>query len=222
MRVYIAGPMTGRPAYNVEAFQAAAYLWGLDGHDVVTPFECNSVVWRRHHGRDFDPHTDRCEWGDPVLREMFAEDVKALASAETVAFLAGWEQSKGARMEHALATTLGIPCVDAVRRQPLAPAPESVCQEADRLVSGDRGAAYGHPFDDYTKTGTIWGAILHGWAKEAAASPVPVAVPPDLAILCMIGVKLSREVHASKRDNRVDTCGYAKCLDMVREHQGRA
>jgi len=221
VRAYIAGPMSGYKAYNAEAFEAAAFLWREAGHDVVTPFDCNSVVWQRHYGQPFNPYHDTCDWGDPILKEMFAEDVRALCSADVIAFLNGWQKSKGATLEHKLATSLGIPCVDAVTRQPLTAPTESVCQEADRLVSTDRGAAYGHPFDDYTKTGTIWGALLHGWAKEAAASETPVPVPPDLAILCMIGVKLSREVHASKRDNRVDACGYAKCLDMVRERQGK-
>jgi hypothetical protein len=96
---------------------------------------------------------------------------------------------------------------------------ETVLQEADRIVSTDRGAAYGHPLDDYTKTGTIWGAMLHGWAKEAAESTTPVPVPPELACLMMIGVKLSREVNAHKRDNLVDTAGYAKCVQMIHEER---
>jgi hypothetical protein len=98
---------------------------------------------------------------------------------------------------------------------------ETILQEADRLVSGDRGAHYGHPLDDYTKTGTFWGAMLHGWAKEAAASTTPIPVPPELAALMMIAVKLSREVHVHKRDNLVDTAGYAKCVQMIHEERTR-
>lgn len=94
---------------------------------------------------------------------------------------------------------------------------ETILDEAKRLVHGERGADYGHPIHDYTRTGTIWGAILHEWAKKAAASPVPIPVPPDLAILCMVGVKISREVNKPKRDSRVDIAGYAECLDMVQE-----
>lgn len=54
---------------------------------------------------------------------------------------------------------------------------ETILQEAQRLVHGDRQGSYGHPLDDYTRTGTMWGAILHEWAKAAAASPVPLPVP---------------------------------------------
>lgn len=207
-KVYIAGPMTGKPGYNVVAFEAAAFLWQRDGWNAVTPFECNSVVWRRHHGRDFDPWKDECDWGHRVLREMMAEDLNALCSADAVAFLAGWEQSKGARLEHALATNLGLPCLDAVTRMPIQPPPETILGEAERLVSHDRQADYGHPIEDFTRTGRIWGAILG----------IP-DVSPDQVALCMVGVKMSREVNKPKRDNRVDMAGYTKTLELVRERQ---
>ena len=45
-----------------------------------------------------------------------------------------------------------------------------------------------------------------------------------LTIYCMIAVKISRECHRPKRDNRVDIAGYAEALDMVvnyREHGER-
>ncbi len=80
---------------------------------------------------------------------------------------------------------------------------ESVCAEADRLVSGDRGSSYGHPLDDFSKTAAFWSPILG------------VQVTPEQVALCMIQVKQSRELNRPKRDNMVDTCGYAKCLDMV-------
>lgn len=98
---------------------------------------------------------------------------------------------------------------------------ETILQEAQRLVHGDRGDAYGHPLDDYTRTGTIMGAILWEWAKEAAKAPAPIAVPPELAALCMIGVKLSREVNHPKRDNRTDAAGYAECVDMIHAERAR-
>jgi hypothetical protein len=90
------------------------------------------------------------------------------------------------------------------------PSSETVCQEADRLVSGDRGSAYGHPLDNFTHTGRLWAPIL-GLDE----------VTPEQVALCMIGVKLSRECHKSKRDNATDIAGYAKCLDLVREEKAR-
>jgi hypothetical protein len=88
---------------------------------------------------------------------------------------------------------------------------ESILQEAQRLVHGPRQESYGHPFSDFSRTGRIWGAILG----------VP-DIPPDKVALCLIGVKISREVNAPKRDNRVDTAGYAEALDLVRQRQDSA
>lgn len=102
------------------------------------------------------------------------------------------------------------------------PEKQNILQEADSLTAGDRGADYGHPLDDYAKTGMIWGALLHKWSKESAASNHPIPVPPELACLMMVGVKLSREVNKHKRDNLVDGCGYLRCVEMIHERKGHA
>lgn len=102
------------------------------------------------------------------------------------------------------------------------PEKQDILQEADSLTAGDRGADYGHPLDDYAKTGMIWGALLHKWSKESAASNHPIPVPPELACLMMVGVKLSREVNKHKRDNLVDGCGYLRCVEMIHERKGHA
>lgn len=121
--------------------------------------------------------------------------------------------------ELAVSRALRLPEYDAETLEPMPE--ETILQEAHRLVHGDRGTAYGHPLDDYSRTGMIWGGLLYEWAQEAGRSPVPVPVPAELAILCMIGVKMSREVNKRKRDNRVDIVGYAECLDMTRRERAR-
>lgn len=88
---------------------------------------------------------------------------------------------------------------------------ESALQEAQRLVHGARNVDYGHPIDDYTRTGRLWGAIL-GIGD----------IDPRICCLMMAAVKISREVNAPKRDNRVDLAGYAECAQMVAERQGKA
>jgi len=84
---------------------------------------------------------------------------------------------------------------------------ESILFEAHNLVHGVRGEDYGHPYHDFSRTAKIWSAILG------------IEVTPQQAILCMIAVKISRECHRPKRDNRVDIAGYAEALDMVVEFQ---
>jgi len=93
----------------------------------------------------------------------------------------------------------------------------AVWEEARTLRSSPqglllRGQDYGHPYEDFSRTAKIWSAILG------------IEVTPQQAILCMIAVKISRECHRPKRDNRVDIAGYAEALDMVvnyREHGER-
>lgn len=229
MRIYIAGPMTGHESYNVHAFERAARHWRLKGHEVETPFDANSRVWQRHHGCDFDPHTDTCDYGDPILREMFAEDVATLCRSDAIVLLDGWGRSRGATMEKALANLLGIPALDMhgqpVDRPEPATESETVLQEAQRLVHGDRGASYGHPIDDYTATGRIWAATLDRWLRKQPGfedTPPFPDIDPRIAALMMVGVKLSREAHKPKRDNRTDMAGYAECVDMIAERQEAA
>lgn len=105
MKVYIAGPMTGHPSYNVTAFETEREKWRKTGHDVTTPFDCNSVVWLRLYGRPFNPHKDTCDYGDPILTEMLQQDIRALLRADVVVFLPGWPTSRGASMEAVIAST---------------------------------------------------------------------------------------------------------------------
>jgi len=111
MRVYIAGKMTGQPFYGYKRFMLAKRWWESYGHEVSTPFEANSRVWWRHHGRAFDPYQDRCDWGDPLMKEMFTEDVAELLVSDAIAVLGGWEESRGTRLEVRIAEQFGIPVI---------------------------------------------------------------------------------------------------------------
>lgn len=82
---------------------------------------------------------------------------------------------------------------------------ESISQEADRLVNGDRGKAYGHPSRNFQLTADLWSVILG------------VPVTPAQVALCMVQVKIARELHAPKRDNLVDAIGYILTYEKVLE-----
>ena len=119
MRVYIAGPMTGRVAYNVGAFEDAAGQWIMWGFTAVTPFEASNVVYRRHFGRNFDPFNDVCDYGEPMLHEIFTENIKLLLSCGAIALLPGWRESRGATVEYAIARLFGLAAYDAETHVPL-------------------------------------------------------------------------------------------------------
>lgn len=201
MRVYIAGPMTGLPEFNFPAFHEAAAAWRSAGWTVLNPAE------------SFDGATDR------PYKEYAEHDVKLIRSCDAIAMLPGWDgpTARGSVWERELALLLGLTVYDAA--SPVPPPPkESVLQEAQRLVHGDRGAAYGHPFFDYRCTGKVWAGLLEHWLHGIGflddLQEFPT-IPPRIAAEMMIGMKLSREMNKSKRDNRTDSAGYAECAQMI-------
>lgn len=213
MRVYIAGPMTGRALFNFPAFDYAAAQWKAAGWEVVSPADLTRAYWREHFSEEFDPeNTDpRIVAGGDIYREFLRHDIAAIAHCDVIALLPGWEKSSGVAKELAVARLLALDVLNADTFQPITPPNESAVQEAHRLVHGERGADYGHPIDDYTRTGRMWGAIL-GIGD----------IDPRIACLMMAAVKISREVNKPKRDNRVDLAGYAECVQMIHERQSAA
>jgi hypothetical protein len=81
--------------------------------------------------------------------------------------------------------------------------PEDIAGYAAQLVSEERQGEYGHPLDNYNRAAQIWSVIL---GAEVTAEQVA---------LCMIGMKIAREVHKPKADTVVDIIGYALTLHMV-------
>lgn len=85
----------------------------------------------------------------------------------------------------------------------------TILAEAEAAVYGDRQADYGHPRQDFTRTAILWtGLLQHKLADGEHITPEDIA-------RCQIAVKLARDVHAPKRDNRVDIAGYALTLDRL-------
>lgn len=86
---------------------------------------------------------------------------------------------------------------------------ESVLEEAQRIVGGDRADSYGHPRRDFERTALIWESVLG------------IKITAMQVALCMIGVKISRQCNKNKRDNLVDIAGYARTAEMVADSYDR-
>ena len=102
MKLYLAGPMRGLPMHNFPAFDLAAAQLRALGHEVFSPAE---------HDREigYDPAVLPTR---QQLQQMMRWDLERVMESEGVAFLPGWEQSRGASMERAVAHFLGLPCYD--------------------------------------------------------------------------------------------------------------
>lgn len=103
------------------------------------------------------------------------------------------------------------------------PKPETILEEAARLTAKDRQSFYGHPLDDFTCSGRIQAALVDRFLRDNVPNLPPDFRVPDfpaeLSAMLQEGVKLSREVHKPKRDNRVDGCGYWNCIDMIHDER---
>lgn len=237
LSVYIAGPMSGKEAYNFPAFEAAAEAWRDAGWSVNSPHDITNGVWTAEYGRFFDPNADKFDWGHPLMKKMLRADLVALCDSDAIALLPGWRHSKGAKIELSVARALRLPVYDALTRNIISDAeldsePDkapaamsdseaiealqfpavlmSPLEEASMLVGGDRQADYGHPYDDYSRTARMWEAML---------GLSPYTISPSKACLMMACVKISRQCNRPKRDNIVDLAGYAQCAWLCDERE---
>lgn len=90
MRIYIAGPMTGLPEYNLPAFAKAATALRAVGYTSIDPGRRGVI--------------EGYTWSD-YLRLALTD----LLTCEAVAVLPGWENSNGAKLEVYVSQQLGMP-----------------------------------------------------------------------------------------------------------------
>ncbi len=104
-----------------------------------------------------------------------------------------------AKLQHEAQHTLGQP-IQGIERN-LEP---TILQEAQSIVDGDREATYGRPAVNFERTAVFWSVVF--------GHPVTMRQ----VALCMVGLKLAREVHQEKRDNLVDAAGYLRCIEKAK------
>lgn len=235
-KVYIAGPMTGYEEHNFPEFRLHAKHLRNYGYDVVSPEELESMEtgprksWEYYLTRD--------------LKALLTCDCIAVLPGWEKSRGASLEVYVGWRLGFEIFDARDFSKVDVSkydfsriqnetnaqsfirvftppkmeRELPLAPfasdmlqdkPKENILEEANRLVHGDRGQAYGHPAEDFKRTAGIWSHILG------------FEVPVEKVALCMVGVKISRQCNAPKRDNWTDMAGYAETGYMVDKKLGR-
>jgi hypothetical protein len=101
--VYIAGPMSGIPDWNYPAFHSAADKLRAKGWKVYSPAEKDQETFS-------DPEAQKD--GDTALavangtfdyKEAYMWDMEKVIQGDAIYMLPGWENSPGARGEHAVA-----------------------------------------------------------------------------------------------------------------------
>ena len=111
--IYLAGPMSGKPAYNLASFMEARRRLELVRYEVETPFDASNRVWKHLYGRDFNPFVDKVEYGSQDMSMVWLADMEILCRATAIAVLPGWMNSRGTRLEVQTAVLLGKKVLDA-------------------------------------------------------------------------------------------------------------
>lgn len=148
----------------------------------------------------------------PTFADYMERDLPEIADERCrgIALRADWKDSEGSRIEVCVGNLFGKPARPVEVWEGMDPeAAFSPLLEAQRLVFGPRQNSYGHPADDFARTAKIWSAIL---GHDITAEQVG---------LCMMGVKLSRQVNRPKFDNLTDLAGYSATVARIREREGR-
>jgi hypothetical protein len=204
--IYIAGPMRGIRHFNFPAFDAAVNFLSDAGWWPISP-----AALDRQSGFDEKAFPDDYDWIDLKkagfsLHDAIDRDVQAIKQCKAIYMLDGWENSKGARAEKALAEWLGLEVLyQTPPKNPEAQKPKDVLAEALAITSGDRNASYGPPDQDFRRTADMWSGLFGDMLKDGARfEPFHIAQ-------AMILLKMSRQLHQRKRDNWVDAAGYARC-----------
>jgi hypothetical protein len=83
---------------------------------------------------------------------------------------------------------------------------KSILEEAIEVVN-HRQSNYGERENNFQTIANFWSIILS------------TEVSPEQVALCMIALKIAREMFKSSRDNAVDIAGYADCLAEINGHQ---
>lgn len=95
--------MTGIELLNFPAFHAAAAKLRAQGIDAVNPAEINGGADEVVTCAAMSPEQLQAHW-----RACMRNDITQLVTCEGIHLLPGWESSKGATLEHHIASALGL------------------------------------------------------------------------------------------------------------------
>ena len=83
----------------------------------------------------------------------------------------------------------------------------NILKEAEKAVYKDRQKDYGSVSENFGTIASLWSTVL---TTEVTAEQVA---------MCMIQVKVARQINKPKRDNLVDIAGYAATIEKLQNER---
>ncbi len=110
-KVYLSGPITGKPNLNIEEFEKYEQKFKNLNYEVVNPHKLFTK-------EKIDEMNLKLENKEITFEEFHAyfmrRDIKEMMDCDFVALLKGYENSKGANIEVYIARNINMPIVDAI------------------------------------------------------------------------------------------------------------
>lgn len=105
MKIYIAGPIKGKPNRNEEEFRRAQAYLEDQKYQVIVPLDINPYT----HDGDCPGNTSNAGESNEHKSGCFMrEDIKAMLGCDAIFLLDGWENSAGAKVEFITAQACGL------------------------------------------------------------------------------------------------------------------
>lgn len=79
----------------------------------------------------------------------------------------------------------------------------TILEEAQKVVYGDRQDDYGTVTENFNTIAKLWSVVLK------------TDVTPEQVGLCMVQLKVARQMYKPKRDNLVDGAGYFATIEKM-------
>lgn len=109
MRIYLAGPMRGKPNFNFPAFDYAAAKLRAQGHEVFSPADKDrECIGAENFINPTGDEDKLAAIANYTIRDALGNDLAWICKeAEAIALLPGWEASTGANAERATGIAIG-------------------------------------------------------------------------------------------------------------------
>jgi hypothetical protein len=100
VKLYIAGPMRGKPNWNFDEFNTVAQRLRAMGHQVFNPAEI-AQAWGYCEGKQDGECRDH-------LKHVLIGDMACILACDGIVLLDGWRESRGSTVEVSMGQFLGL------------------------------------------------------------------------------------------------------------------